>query len=267
MAYNTYKYNARNNEDEDDDEPMKSFLLPQKKRYQQYNHTYTAQHVHFYLSDDVGAPEDYTDMIHRISAASENDTIFIHLNTPGGRLDTGVQIINAMQNSEAKIVTVLEAEAFSLGTLIFLAGDELVVNDHCMIMFHNFKGGVSGKGHEQLAQLDATIKWFTAIAREIYIPFLTEEEFDRIIKGEDLWMHSQEIRDRIDRMIAMYEKQIEEEEKAALRELKAAEKAKKDADKAEKATQTNQSVQKPQRKKKELPQLEILTEDENPESA
>jgi ATP-dependent protease ClpP protease subunit len=247
MAYNTYKFNARNeDDDEDDDGQMKSFLLPQKKRYQQYNHTYTAQHVHFYLSEDVGAPAEYTDMIHRISAASENDTIFIHLNTPGGRLDTGVQIINAMQNSEAKIVTVLEAEAFSLGTLIFLAGDELIVNDHCMIMFHNFKGGVSGKGHEQLAQLDATIKWFTAIAREVYIPFLSEEEFNRIIKGEDLYMHSTEIRARIDNMIAEYERQAEEEEKAAMRELKAAEKAQKSADRAEKTAQT---VQKTARKK------------------
>lgn len=188
--------NARNSDDEDD-----VVTRIQKKPYQHYEHAYTTQHVHFYLSEDVGAPEEYTDMVHRINVAGENDTIFIHLNTPGGRLDTGVQIINAMQNTAATVVTILEAEAFSLGTLIFLAGDELIVNDHCMIMFHNFKGGVSGKGHEQLAQLGATVKWFTAIAREIYIPFLTEEEFNGIIEGKDLWMHSAEIRERIQKMI------------------------------------------------------------------
>lgn len=218
----TYQFNARNNDDDDDDEDFpRQLMIPRKKPYQHYEHTYQAQHVHFYLSESVGAPDEYSDMIHRINAATENDTIFIHLNTPGGRLDTGVQIINAMQNSDARIVTILEAEAFSLGTLIFLAGDELVVNDHCMIMFHNFKGGVSGKGHEQLAQLEATVKWFTAIAREIYIPFLTEEEFNRIIKGEDLWMHSAEIRDRIDNMVKIFEKEIEEAQAA----LEAAEEA------------------------------------------
>lgn len=209
MKNYTYSFNAKNNDDDDyEDDDMKRFVIPQKKPYQHYEHTYTAQHIHFYLSEDVGSPEEYTDMIHRINVAGEQDTVFIHLNTPGGRLDTGVQIINAMQNSEARVVTVLESEAFSLGTLIFLAGDELVVNDHCMIMFHNFKGGVVGKGHEQLSQLEATIKWFTELAREIYIPFLSEEEFERIIKGEDLYMHSAEIRERIDRMIAQYEKDI-----------------------------------------------------------
>jgi ATP-dependent Clp protease protease subunit len=222
MKHYNYIYNARNNND-DDDEPTKGFgaMIPQKKPYQHYEHTYTAQHIHFYLSEDVSAPEQYTDMIHRINTASENDTVFIHLNTPGGRLDTGVQIINAMQNSNAKVVTILESEAFSLGTLIFLAGDELIVNDHCMIMFHNFKGGVVGKGHEQLAQLEATVKWFTELAREIYIPFLSEEEFERIIKGEDLWMHSEEIRDRIENMVEIYKKELEELQKQAETEAKA----------------------------------------------
>jgi ATP-dependent Clp protease protease subunit len=193
---------------DEDDEDLPSRV--HKKPYQHYEHTFTSQHVHFYLSEDVGDPSEYTDMIHRINVASENDTVFIHLNTPGGRLDTGVQIINAMQNTDATVVTILEAEAFSLGTLIFLAGDELVVNDHCMIMFHNFKGGVSGKGHEQLAQLGATVKWFTAIAREIYIPFLTEDEFNGIIEGKDLWMHSAEIRERIQKMMDAYEAEAKE---------------------------------------------------------
>lgn len=213
----TYAYKPRAARDDDDgDAPSWPIAgLPRKKPYQHYEHTHTAQHIHFYLSGDVGAPEEYTDMIHRIYAATENDVVFIHLNTPGGRLDTGVQLINAMQNSDARIVTILESEAHSLGTLIFLAGDELVVNDHCMIMFHNFKGGVVGKGHEQLAQLDATIKWFTELARKLYIPFLSEAEFERIIKGEDLWMHSAEIRQRIENMIEIYAKEAEAAAKAA----------------------------------------------------
>ena len=208
--YNNSSKSSRNitfptrNSPDDDDEggSSMSFLMPQVKPYQYYEHTLTAQQIHFYLNKTIEAPDLYSDMIHRINTASAYDTVYIHLNTPGGRLDTGVQILNAMRNSEAKIVTILEAEAFSLGTLIFLAGDELIVNDHCVIMLHNFTGGVRGKGHEQLAELEATVKWFTSIAREIYIPFLTEDEFNRIIKGEDLWLHSKEIRERIEVMFA-----------------------------------------------------------------
>ena len=202
MSY-SYNINAHSDCDEDDDDGGPGFpmLGMKQKPYQQYDHVYTAQHTHFYLSQNIGEPSQYTDMIHRINTASGSDTIIIHLNTPGGQLDTGVQIINAMQNSQAKIVTVLESMAYSLGTLIFLAGDEMVVNDHCMIMFHNFKGGVIGKGNELTSQLEATVKWFSMLAKKIYIPFMSEEEFTRITKGEDLWMHSAEIRKRLDRML------------------------------------------------------------------
>jgi ATP-dependent protease ClpP protease subunit len=195
-------------DDEEDDLRKKD---PKKKAFEVYETTFTAQQVHFYLSDEIGEPKEYTDMIHRILVASPNDILFIHLNTPGGRLDTGVQIVNAMQNSQAKIITVLESMAFSLGTLIFLAGDEMIVNDHCMLMFHNFKGGILGKGQELAAQLEATMKWFSALAKKIYIPFLTEEEFNRILRGEDIYMHSPEIRKRLDAMI----KQLAQPKKVA----------------------------------------------------
>jgi len=199
----TYKYDGK----DDDDEPKKpQHPEPKKKPYMMYEQGFTAQHIHFYISDEIIEPDEYTDLIHQILVAGQNDVIFIHLNTPGGRLDTGIQIINAMQNSQAKIVTVLESMAHSLGTLIFLAGDEMVVHDHCMIMFHNFKGGVVGKGQELAAQLEATIKWFSIMCRKIYIPFLTEDEFSRILRGEDIWMQSPEIRKRLDRMIKLMSK-------------------------------------------------------------
>ena len=202
----TYTYSPTRSGDDEDDEREK--LIPphlRKKPYQVFEQQFSAQHVHFYLSEDIGDPDAYADMIHRINVATPADVIFIHLNTPGGNLATGIQIINAMQNSQAKVVTVIESMAYSLGTLIFLAGDEMVVNDHCMMMFHNFKGGVIGKGQELVAQLDATVKWFAALAKKIYVPFLTEEEFARILRGEDLWMQSPEIRKRLDRMIKALE--------------------------------------------------------------
>lgn len=198
-----------NNKDNDNLYPV--FPFPEKKPYKQYEQTFQFQHIHFYLSEDIGNPDDYSEMIHRILMANPNDMIYIHLNTSGGRLDTGVQIINAMKNSPAKIITVLDGMAYSLATLIFLAGDEMIVNDHCIIMFHNFRSGIMGKGNEITSQLEATVKWFTDLAKQIYIPFLSETEFNRILKGEDLWMSSTEVRERLDNMIPLdEEEQIDE---------------------------------------------------------
>lgn len=226
---------TRRNSDEEEDEPIGGFpfLDMNKKPYRQFDQTFTCQHVHFYLSESIGEPSKYTDMIYRITAAGPADTIFIHLNTPGGQLDTGVQIINAMQNSQAKIVTILEGMAHSLGTLIFLAGDEMIVNDNCMMMFHNFNGGLIGKGNELTSQLDATVKWFASLAKSIYIPFMTEDEFGRIIRGEDLWMQTPEIRTRLENMVACMQEEQERAEREEQRAIAAAEKAEKAAAKAE----------------------------------
>lgn len=198
-----------NSDDDDTNDKSYAVAVLKRKPYQHYEQTFTAQHVHFYLSEEISEPSLYTDMIHKITVAGPNDVIFIHLNTPGGQLDTGVQLINAMNNSQAKIVTVLDGMAYSLGTLIFLSGDEMVVNDNCMIMFHNFKGGLGGKGNELTSQLDATVKWFSTLAKKVYIPFMSEDEFDRVLRGEDLWMQSVEIRRRLDKVAKAYASEAE----------------------------------------------------------
>jgi ATP-dependent protease ClpP protease subunit len=205
---------------EDTDEGFDGMTLiggEKRKPYQQYDYSFESKHYHFYLNEEIGEPQLYTDMIHKISAAGPNDTVIIHLNSSGGDLSTGIQIISAMQNTQAKVITVLEGMAFSLATLIFLAGKELIINDHCLFMIHNFSGGIVGKGHEMASQLEATSKWFLTLAKKIYIPFLTEDELHRIIKGEDLWMHSPEIRKRLDRMI-----KAEHEELKPTKKLKVA---------------------------------------------
>lgn len=198
--------NNTNNSDEQDFKPIPPYAY--------YETTQQMKIHHFYLSEAVGAPNEYVEMIHIIMNAGPSDLIYIHLNTPGGRIDTGVQIVNALRSTQAKVITSLESEAHSLGTLIFLSGDEFVVHDDCLMMFHNYSGGIMGKGNEQVAQLEATVKWFNKLAKRIYIPFLSEEEFEKIIRGEDLWLDSDEIKERLQVMIdhLIAERELEEDE-------------------------------------------------------
>lgn len=171
------------------------------ENYRHYEQLMVRKIQHFYLSSPIDEPIFYVDMIHRIQTAGPEDIIYIHLNTPGGQLDTGVQLVNAMQSTPAHVIVGIEAEAHSLGTLIFLAADEFVVHDNVMMMIHNYSGGVFGKAHEQAARLEGTMKWFNALARRIYIPFLSEEEFEKVLEGGDLYLHSADIRKRLERMV------------------------------------------------------------------
>lgn len=166
---------------------------------------------HFYISGEIIQPGYYVDMIHRIKTASPDEMIYIHLNTPGGQLNTGIQLINAIQVSQAHIICSVEAESHSLGTLIFLAADEFIVHDNTLMMFHSFSGATFGKGHEQHKKLQADMKWFNSLAKSLYIPFIDEAEFDRIERGEDLYFHAPEIRTRLENMVSILEKQQKKE--------------------------------------------------------
>ncbi len=189
------------------------------KPYQHFEQVITKYIHHFYISNSIEKPEHYIEMIHQIRVAGPDDVIFIHLNTPGGDLTTGVQIINAMAASQAHIVCSVEAQSYSLGTMIFLSADEFIVQDNCMMMFHQYIGGVYGKGHEQKAQLLATEEWFEDLTRNIYVPFLSEDEFNGIIKGGDIWIQTEDIKNRLNVMVAAMQEEIEVELEAEKEEL------------------------------------------------
>lgn len=195
-------------------EPLQETEIPQPS-FQLYTHTYQTTEYWFYLSTIIGEPHQYTDMIHTIRAASSNDVIYICLNTPGGRLDTGIQLINAMRASNATVISVLEAEAASMGAIIFLAADQHIVNDNCRMMFHDFSGGATSgaKGNEQFKELTAAIQLYNKLLKNVCVPFLSIDEVERIIKGEDFWMDTDQIRKRLKNM----EKQQEEKTTKTIR--------------------------------------------------
>lgn len=169
--------------------------------YSHFQHRIEQVVTHFYLNEPIIEPHHYAEMVHSIRYASPHDVIYMHLNTVGGNAFTATQLIQAMRESEAHIITSMEGQCCSAGTLIFLSGREFLVHEHSLAMIHNYSSGVSGKGHEQRAQFEAIDKWFYKMAKEIYIPFLSEEEFERVIDGSDLWLTADEVADRLNVMI------------------------------------------------------------------
>jgi len=226
--------------DEEEEETTK-----ERKPYLYYEQAVQTKIHHFYISEGIGAPDKYIDMIHKIRMAGPEETVCIHLNSPGGSIDTGVQIINAMRASQANIVASVESESCSLATMIFLAADEMVVHDDCIMMFHNFTAGAYGKGHELKANVKGVSDWIEAFMRRLYVPFLSEKEFDRLLKGEDFWMQSDEIRDRLQKMVTAMERDLKKKE----REIKALEK-KLEAETKKKKTTKKKATKKKVTKKK-----------------
>lgn len=183
------------NEQEGDDAALEPFL-----GLNRYERQSEIRQISYYLSGSIQQSHYYTELFYTLRTASENDLVYLHLNTSGGDFDTGLQIINNMLASSAHVVTVLEARAYSMGAFIFLAGDEFIVHDNCQLLFHIYSGVFAGKGNEQQAEAIALSNWFEKFMTRICQPFLSPNEIKGILKGSDLWMDSDEIRHRMARM-------------------------------------------------------------------
>lgn len=152
---------------------------------------------HFYITTVIGEPSSYLEMINVLKTSEPHDTIFIYLNTKGGNLYTAIQIISAMRQSAATVITVLEGEVLSAGTMIFLAGHKHIVNDNCSFMIHNYSHGLGGKGNEITIQVKYTDKYFKKLSNDIYGSFLTQDEIQDVLDGKDIWMESEEVKERV----------------------------------------------------------------------
>jgi len=156
--------------------------------------------VSYYLCGELQEPQFYTELFYTLRTAAETDLIYLHINSPGGDFNTGLQIINNMLASEAHVVTVLEARAYSMAAFIFLSGDELIVHDNCQLMFHTYSSSFAGKGSEQMAEVHALGSWFEKVTTRLCTPFLSAADITHILQGSDLWMDSDEIRRRLGRI-------------------------------------------------------------------
>ena len=164
-----------------------------------YKRQVPVRQVSYYICGELKEPQYYTELFYTLRTAGDTDLIYLHLNSPGGDFNTGLQIINNIAASSARVVTILEARAYSMAALIFLSGDELIVHDNCQIMFHTYSGIFAGKGNEQQAEIAAVGRWFEKVMRRICTPFLTDDEVNLILKGADYWIDSDDITRRLSR--------------------------------------------------------------------
>lgn len=179
---------------------LESPRMEQFRGLLRYERKSEVRQISYYISGNILESHYYTDLFYTLRTTSETDLIYLHLNTSGGDFDTGLQIINNMQASNANVVTVLEARAYSMGAFIFLAGDEYIVHDNCQLLFHVYSGSFTGRGNEQQAEVLAVANWFEKFMNRICQPFLTAPEIKSVLKGSDVWMDSDEIRKRLERL-------------------------------------------------------------------
>jgi ATP-dependent protease ClpP protease subunit len=164
-----------------------------------FSTTNQSEKVSIYLSDSISGPEDYTEELQVLKEAKETDVIYIYINNGGGQVGTALQIVNNILNCKATVIGCIEGECHSAASYIFLACDEWEVNPHSLMLIHNYSAGHYGKGSDLIQATQKTHDWILSIMKDIYIPFLSEDELS-LVENKDMWLLTEEIESRLDRV-------------------------------------------------------------------
>lgn len=157
-------------------------------------------HYDVYLTNTIGYPEYYTELIDLLSNVEPYHTVTLHINNGGGVIDSAFMVIDAIINCESEITAKIYGTVASASTIIALACDEIITSRFLSFMIHNYSTGMQGKGHELKAYQNFTDRELNRAFKEIYEGFLSEKEMDEVIEGRDIWLNEDEVQERWTKM-------------------------------------------------------------------
>ena len=93
-----------------------------------------------YIYDVIGDPEwGMIGAMQVIDALKKMDgkRVTVRINTPGGSVDEGIAMFNAMKRHNGGVDTVVDGIAASMGSYLMLAGIKRTATKNAMVMIHN----------------------------------------------------------------------------------------------------------------------------------
>lgn len=222
--YKNYKL-VKNSISEEDEE-----LVPNNLSHIHLPHyvsTSQSTCVKFVLDEGIREPRYYRNILNAIDSLGEGDAVLIKIDSGGGRLDSTTQIINAMQQTEAHVHVQIEGLAASAASLIALAAPSVSVSPYASMMIHAASFSSFGGQSNVVSHAVFTDNQVKALMKDIYQDFLSEKEFDDVLKGQEIWMDADEIVERLEKRVELQEKRYKQEQRKAQQMMKSKVKPKK----------------------------------------
>lgn len=108
-----------------------------------------------FIFDDISpwATPNAKDLAEMV-ASTDAGTVDVHINSFGGDVSEGLAIYNTLINSGKHIRTFCDGFACSVASLIFMAGEERVMNELSLLMIHNPWTCTTGNADDMKKQAD-----------------------------------------------------------------------------------------------------------------
>lgn len=176
--------------------------------------TTTSQYHEVPIRDSFNDTESWAEEIAIIRNCGPNDTVHLLINGDGGTTATLIEFLTEIGKCKGHVITELTGTAYSAFGMLLLAGDEIRTNPHTSFHAHTVQYSVSGNEQNIRERVEFTQLESDAFCLAIYEHFYTEEELERLRRGAEMYLNSDEVDRRVKLRAAIW-KQEAEDEKAA----------------------------------------------------
>lgn len=206
-----------------------------------FESTQTSRCIKAYLDENIKEAKYYRNWIQSVESLNEGDLVYLSVNSYGGYLDGAIAIINAIQSTDANVHVCIDGVAASAASLIALAAPSVAVSPYASMMIHAATFGAFGKQSDVISHASFVDKQVKALMHDIYADFLTEEEFQEVIVGREIWFDSEEIIARLKRRAEIQEARAKTEEEQQVAALLAQEQKEAEVQVPKKTTRNSSS--------------------------
>jgi len=174
-------------------------LKPKRKKID--GKWYTSQSKYFkkyrmFISDFMEDGPTFHDVLNELWNAEDDDELELLIHSHGGIVTEGTQLYQIIKNKfKNRTTSILHTMGYSMGALAFCMGDKRIVFPDSEIMFHDYSGGIFGKGGEIEARQKFVSKRLRKLFKSIVVDqkFLSKKEFKKMTIGQDYWFDADEM--------------------------------------------------------------------------
>lgn len=163
----------------------------------------------FYLDFGIEGPETFYDFFQVLRDAGPEDAVVLHINSPGGSLNTCIQVIDAINKAQCTVIGSAEGEVASAAAFIFFSCHGYQIGHHCEFLVHTARGGSVGKTGDMESEVGSLQKRMRGFLKDVLGPFFTKKEIKRILDGREHYLSGDEVLDRIHKAMENMEEESE----------------------------------------------------------
>lgn len=136
--------------------------------------------------------KDAYSIVKELSELEDVEEVDVHINSTGGSVAEGLAIYNVLKNSNVKIITHCDGFACSAASVVFMAGDERVMNEASLLMIHNAWTYASGNAADFRKQADDLDKITQASVNAYMNRVSISEEELKSFMDKETWLSAED---------------------------------------------------------------------------